>query len=58
MTQEAWSVGSLDTSLTVEEIADTWLHNTLYRYPVLTFIRNYQEDTAYVEQVSLVMRKP
>lgn len=58
MTQEAWSVGSLATSLTVEEIVDTWLHNNLYRYPVLTIIRNYQEESASVEQHTFTSELP
>ena len=51
MTLEAWNMKTLSTSLTVEEIVDTWLHNQLYRYPVLTVMRNYEEGTANVQQV-------
>jgi hypothetical protein len=50
-TQQAHMDRTLPDSLSVENIAESWIHSKLMHYPVVTVTRNYDDNSASLEQV-------
>lgn len=50
LTKQAWDDKSLEEPIRVEDIARSWIYQD--RFPVVTVIRNYAENTAIVRQVN------
>ena len=49
LTKQAHDDGSLDNSLSVKEVMDTWTLQT--GYPLVTVVRDYDKGTAKLTQV-------
>ncbi|XP_067015197.2 aminopeptidase N [Anabrus simplex] len=56
LTQQAWEDQTLPNNYTVEDIAEPWLKYD--RYPVVTVTRNYNENSADVEQHVFLKERP
>ncbi|PSN54260.1 hypothetical protein C0J52_08612 [Blattella germanica] len=58
LTHQAHRDGTLHDSISVGRIARSWLRKDCHRFPVVTVLRNYNENSATLEQHVFIREQP